>query len=86
MRKILRLNDGPVEISFEAYLPEAHRYFKASNPGGSSAKNIFGWSVLEYLLSKLFMTQKGPGSTEIFFQDQLGIKLTRYCRCCENEM
>jgi hypothetical protein len=90
----LHLNGGPVDI-----LPEAHRDFKvlAGNPGEPIAKkNIFGWSVLGNLEENstpgIFAVEtidditKDQDIKKLIFQDQLGIKPTRYCTCSEKEM
>jgi hypothetical protein len=88
-----------VDILLGTDLPEAHRDFKvlAGNPGEPIAKkNIFGWSVLGNLEENstpgIFAVEtidditKDQDIKKLIFQDQLGIKPTRYCTCSEKEM
>ena len=88
-----------MDILLGTDLPEAHRDFKvlAGNPGEPIAKkNIFGWSVLGNLEENstpgIFAVEtidditKDQDIKKLIFQDQLGIKPTRYCTCSEKEM
>ena len=95
----LHLSGGPVDILLGTDLPEAHRDFKvlSGNPGEPIAKkNIFGWTVLGHIEDRsapgIFAIEvvdeiaTNNDIQKLLFQDQLGIKPTRYCTCSEKEM
>lgn len=95
----LHLSWGPVDILLGTDLPEAHRDFKVltGKPGEPIAKKtIFGWSALGHLEEKgapgIFAVEimdeiaTNQDIKKLVFQDQLGVKPTRYCTCSEKEM
>lgn len=95
----LHLSGGPVDVLLGTDLPEAHRDFKVltGNPGEPIAKkNIFGWAALGHIneenapgINAIEAIDEESTSYDIkklLFQDQVGVKPTRYCVCSGKEM
>ena len=95
----LHVRGGPVDVLLGTDLPEVHHDYKvfAGNPEEPiTKKNVFGWSVLgriekEGAVGVHFVEILDEEATNndlkrLLFQDQVGIKPTRYCVCSEEEM